>query len=97
MLRGPMRSTSASRNAGSTISEKSTRRRTFQSVGSAKFPRPVPEAPEVVDQVLDRAAVEAIGMHAHVLFTWCHHMLDMAVEFARVKLHRAEVLKPGSQ
>ena len=90
-----MRSTSASRNAGSTISEKSTCH-THVPVRSAELPRSVPEGPEVVDQVLDGVAVEAVGMHGHVVFAGCHHMLDMAIEFARVKLHRAEVLKPGS-
>ena len=36
-------------------------------------------------------------MHGHVVLTRRHHVLDMAIEFAWVKLHRAEVLKSGGQ
>src|SRR5262245_16996730 len=58
---------------------------------------PVPEGPEVADQVVNGGAVEAVGMHRDVILTRGHHVLDMAIEFARVKLHRAEVLKSGGQ
>ena len=63
----------------------------------AELPPPVPEGPEVVDQVVNDVAVEAVGMHGHVVLTRGHHVLDMAIEFARVKLHRAEVLKSGGE
>src|SRR5918993_3485468 len=66
-------------------------------VRTAELPPPVPEGPEVVDQVVDGVAVEAVGMHGHVVLTRSHHVLEMATEFARVKLHRAEVLKSGGQ
>ena len=57
----------------------------------------MPKPPEIVDQVADGGAVEAVGMHRHVVVTRSHHVLDMASEFARVKLDRAEVLKSGGQ
>src|SRR5215213_3272259 len=67
------------------------------SVRTGELPPFVPEGPEVADQVVDGVTVEAVGVHGNVVLTGGHHVLDMAIEFARMKLHGAEVLKAGGQ
>ena len=55
-------------------------------VRTGELPPSVPQGPEVADQVVDGVPVEAVGVHGNVVLTGGHHVLDMAIEFARKAL-----------